>query len=120
MSSARTFFGAFSGLVLAMVLVAGVTLGAGSSHLDLGATTARSITMAAQGGQATGTAAPPQASGVTTQSVSSSSARSPISSLGGLAGLGYGSLGLLLLPILIGGVLATVFYAAFLRRVDAE
>ena len=125
MNSSRPVLGAASGLLLAALLIVAVSIaGGGSLHLDLAkASTAfgSSNGLSTQGGEAGGTSAvAPQTSSQTTQVRSSGSGGSPVSSLDGLTSQGGGSLILLLLPIVLGAILGTLFYGTYARRVEAE
>jgi hypothetical protein len=115
--------GAVSGLLLAVILIAGVTaLGGGSAHLDLirASGQGNSVGLSTQSAEAGGTTVAPQTGVQTTMSSSSSVASSPVSSLAGLENRGGGTIGLLLLPVLLGALIGAVFYGAYGRRIDSE
>jgi len=123
MNFRRPVMGAASGLLLAVVLIAGVSLvGAGSQHFDL----LRASTPGAEsggfttGGQPVGTGASPQTSTQTAESTSAGSAAAPISSLANLTNQGGGTIALLLLPVLLGAALGGLFFGIYSRRVDRE
>jgi hypothetical protein len=124
MNSGRSIVGATSGLVLAAILIAGVSLaGGGSLHLDLvkaNGPGAGSSGLSTSSGQVGGTTVAPQTGEQTTQAASASSESTPISSLDSLTSQGGGTIGLLLLPILLGAVLGALFYGTYARRIDAD
>jgi hypothetical protein len=116
MNPRTTLLGAASGLLLAVILIAGVSLGggAGSLHIDLVKTNGPQIgALSPQSSQTGGTTAAVQ----TTQAASGAPS---ISSLNGLTSHSGGSIGLLLLPIVLGAVLGAFFYGSYTRRVDRE
>jgi hypothetical protein len=122
MSAKRPIMGAASGLLLAAVIILGVSFaGGGAAHLDLKAnsqsSTAAFSTQSVENG---GTSVTPQTGVQTTESSSQSASSPPVSSLEGLENHGGGTIGLLLLPILLGALLGAVFYGAYTRRVDTE
>lgn len=112
--------GAASGLLLAVILIAGVSVaGGGSLHLDLAkasSNAAGSGGASIKSGEPGGVAIAPQ----TTQAASASSGAWPVSSVNGLEGQSGGSVGLLLLPVALGAALGAVFYIAYNRRIDAR
>src|ERR1700722_13414388 len=113
MSPRATLVGAASGLLLAAILIAGVSLaaGGGSLHIDLVKSNGPQIGgLSPQSSQSGGTA-------VAAQTQASPGAPS-ISSLDGLTSHGWGSTGLLLLPIILGAVLGAFFYGSYTRRAD--
>jgi hypothetical protein len=123
MNVGRPLVGAVSGLLLAAILVAGVSIaGGGSLHLDLAGAAGNSAS--SNGPTPSGTAGvpavAPQTSVGTTQASSGSSGASPISSLNALTSQSGGSVALLLLPVALGAVLGAVFYLAYNRRIDSE
>jgi hypothetical protein len=124
MNVGRPLAGAVSGLLLAVILVAGVSIsGGGSLHLDLAGAAgngASSNEVPALGGTAGGSAVAPQTSVGTAPASSASSGAAPISSLNGLTSQGAGSVALLLLPVALGAVLGVVFYLAYNRRIGSE
>jgi hypothetical protein len=111
MNLRATLVGAASGLLLAVILIAGVSLaGGGTSHVDLGTSNSPQV------GQVS-----PLSSGGTADTAQTAQAPAPsISSLDDLTSHGAGSIGLLLLPIILGVVLGAFFYGLYTRRVDAE
>ena len=124
MNVGRPLAGAVSGLLLAVILVAGVSIsGGGSLHLDLARAAGNgpsSNGVPAPGGTAGGSAVAPQTSVGTAPASSASSGAAPISSLNGLTSQGAGSVALLLLPVALGAVLGVVFYLAYNRRIGSE
>ncbi len=124
MNVGRPLVGAVSGLLLAAILVAGVSIaGGGSLHLDLAGAagnSAGSNGISAPSGTTGGSAVGPQTSVGTTLATSASSGASPISSLNALTSQSGGSAALLLLPVALGAVLGAVFYLAYNRRIDTE
>jgi hypothetical protein len=116
MNPRTTLLGAAAGLLLAAILIAGVSLagGGGSLHIDLVKTNGLQVGgLSPQSSQSGGTAIAAQ----TTQAVSGAPS---ISSLNGLTSHGGSSIGLLLLPIVLGAVLGAFFYGSYTRRVDRE
>jgi hypothetical protein len=111
MNPRATLVGAASGLLLAVILIAGVSLaGGGAAHIDLGRANGPQV------GEVS-----PLTSGGTAVTAQTAQAPSPsISSLDDLTSHGAGSIGLLLLPIVLGVVLGAFFYGSYTRRVDAE
>ena len=124
MNVGRPLVGAVSGLLLAAILVAGVSIaGGGSLHLDLAGAAGNSASsngVPTPSGTAGVPAVAPQTSVGTTQASSGSSGASPISSLNALTSQSGGSVALLLLPVPPGAVLGAVFYLAYNRRIDSE
>ena len=121
MKTGGPLLGAASGLALAAVVIACLSLAGGGAylHVDLAGTGSRASS--AQGGQTQGAGAvSPQTSPQTTETSSASVAGQPVSSLGGVGSEGRASLGLMLLPVLLGAVLGVVVYGAFARRIDSE
>jgi hypothetical protein len=116
MSPRATLVGAASGLLLAVILIAGVSLagGGGPLHIDLVKTNGpQAGGLSPQSSQSGGTA-------VAAQTTQEASGAPSISSLDGLASHGWGSAGLLLLPIVLGAVLGAFFYGSYTRRADRE
>ncbi|MDA4113509.1 MAG: hypothetical protein OK474_05650 [Thaumarchaeota archaeon] len=117
MNPRTTLLGAAAGLLLAAILIAGVSLaggGGGSLHIDLVKTNGQQVVgLSPQSSQSGGTAIATQ----TTQAVSGAPS---ISSLNSLTSHGGSSTGLLLLPIVLGAVLGAFFYGSYTRRVDRE
>jgi hypothetical protein len=116
MNPRTTLMGAAAGLLLAAILIAGVSLagGGGSLHIDLVKTSSPQVGgLSPQSSQSGGTSIASQ----TTQAVSGAPS---ISSLNSLTSHGGSSLGLLLLPIVLGAVLGAFFYGSYTRRVDRE
>jgi len=108
--------GAASGLLLAVILIAGVSLagGGGSLHIDLVKTNGPQIGgLSPQSSQSGGTA-------VAAQTTQAASRAQSISSLDGLTSHGWSSTGLLLVPIILGAVLGASFYGSYTRRADRE
>ena len=124
MNMGRPIVGAVSGLLLAAILVAAVSIaGGGSLHLDLAGAAGNSAIpsgVLTLSGTTGGSAAAPQTSVGTTQATSASSGAPPISSLNTLTSQSGGSAALLLLPVALGAVLGAVFYLAYNRRIHAE
>jgi hypothetical protein len=114
MNTRATLVGAASGLLLAVILIAGMSLaGAGTSHIDLGRAN----------GPQVGEVSPQSSGGTGGTVITAQTAQSqapPISSLDGLTSHGVGSIGLLLLPIVLGVVIGAFFYGSYTRRVDSE
>jgi len=114
MNPRATLVGAASGLLLAVILIAVVSLaGGGASHIDLGRAN----------GPQVGEVSPQSNGGTGGTVISAQTAQAqtpPISSLDGLTSHGAGSIGLLLVPIVLGVVLGAFFYGSYTRRVDAE
>jgi uncharacterized membrane protein YoaK (UPF0700 family) len=117
MSPRATMVGAASGLLLAAILIAGVSLagGGGSLHIDLVKTNGPQVGVVSplSSGGTGGTA-------VTAQTAQATSGAPSISSLDSLTSHGWGSTGLLLLPIILGAVLGAFFYGSYARRADRE
>ncbi|MGD0637416.1 MAG: hypothetical protein ABSA72_05195 [Nitrososphaerales archaeon] len=124
MNMGGPLFGAVSGLLLAVILVAGVSIaGGGSLHLDLAGTAGNGLGSngaSALSGASGGSAVAPQTSVGTTQASSARSGASPISSLNGLTSQSGGSVALLLFPVALGAFLGALFYLAYNRRIDIE
>lgn len=116
MRQARLALGVASGLVLALVFVAGANaLGPAAQHIDLLPAASSSVT-------------PPQGAVLTGQAVttgnlapSPSPSQSPsLSSVGALTTDGSGAVALLTVPILIAAAGGFSLYLLVVRRVDAE
>jgi hypothetical protein len=116
MNPRTTLVGAASGLLLAVILIAGVSLagGGGSLHIGLVKTNVPQVGGSSpQSSQTGGTA-------VVAQTAQATNGAPSISSLDSLASHGWGSIGLLLLPIVLGAVLGAFFYGSYTRRADRE
>ena len=120
----RPILGAGSGLLLAVILVLGVSLAAGGSlHIDLVRTATPGSTtngLSTQSGATGGTAVAPSTVVQSTQASTASSGGSPASSIAVITRQSGGTVGLVLLPVLLGAVLGAIFYGAYARRVDLE
>ncbi len=126
MNRGNALLGASAGLALAVVLIVGVALAGGwSAHIDLiktsspGAATSEASTPGSQ----SGTAVSPNTGGEaaqTTTTTTASSSGPPVSSINGLESHAGSTIGVLLLPIVLGAVLGMVFFAAYGRRIGRE
>jgi hypothetical protein len=123
MNTGRPLVAASAGLLLAVALIAGLTLaGAGSQHIDLiraASTGSEGVAPSSLNGQTSGGTVTTQTGAVTTQSAASPSSP-PVSSLKSLATQSASGLGLLLLPILLGAALGGIFFGAYSRRIERD
>ena len=123
MNLGRPLAGAVSGLLLAAILVAGVSIaGGGSLHLDLAGAAGKSASLSGAStpsGTVGGSTVAPQTSVETTLAASTGSGPAPVSSVNALTSPTGPSVALLLLPVVLGAVLGAVFYLAYTRRIDA-
>jgi hypothetical protein len=111
MKTGRVFVGMAGGLILALILVAGLgALGPGATHIEL----VRTPTLASSQPDVTG-----QSAGqATVTNLTPMSTPSP-STLGALSADSSEALGFLFIPMMVGLVIGALFYGVLLRREDA-
>lgn len=124
MNANRFAVGAAAGFMLAAILIAGLSIaGTGASHVALVRTSTQTAVTPApstQTGLSSGALVNSQAGAETTQSSSISSSGPSISSVASLRSHGFGTMGIVLIPIIVGALLGAVFYGAYTRRLETE